>query len=354
MQLKKFYKNKRVFVTGITGFKGAWLASWLIKLGANVYGIGSKPNKNQNLFYSMKLDKKVNLNLFDIRDYKKLRKYVKKIKPQIVFHLAAQPLIYLGYKEPHTTLDVNFKGTLNVLEACRTTKYTKSIIIVTSDKCYESNNSTRGFVESDRLGGIDPYSASKASAEIMTRAYRKSFFSKKNIGVSSARAGNVIGGGDWSGNRLIPDCIRSLLSRKKIIIRNPYFNRPWQHVLEPLKGYLILAKKQFESPNKFSGSYNFGTKKNSLTDVKTIVEYLINFWGEGKMKIKKSKFYEQTNLQLSINKSKEKLQWLPTYSIKNNVKFTVEWYKKVKKLKQNPFKTTLDQIDKYMHDSKIN
>ncbi len=354
--LKKFYKNKKVFITGITGFKGAWLALWLVKLGAKVYGLGHQPNKNKNLFYSLKLDKKTKLNLFDVRDYKKLEKLLKKIKPNIVFHLAAQPLIYLSYKNPLGTFDVNFRGTLNLVDISRNIKSIKSIVSVTSDKCYESNNSTKGFSEKDRLGGIDPYSASKASAEIMVRAYRKTFFNLKNkkVGISTARAGNVIGGGDWSEKRLIPDCIRSIVKNKKILIRNPFYNRPWQHVLEPLKGYLILAKKQFENPKKFSSAWNFGTNRNSVTNVKSVVEYIIKFWGSGEMKIKKSKFYEQVNLQLNIFKAKKNLNWEPTYSIKNNIKLTIEWYKRVYKLKENPLEVTSEQIDKYMHDSKIN
>ena len=356
ISLKKFYKNKKVFITGITGFKGAWLALWLVKLGAKVYGLGYQPNKNKNLFYSLRLNKKVKLNLFDVRDYKKLEKLVKKIKPNIIFHLAAQPLIYLSYKNPLGTFDVNFRGTLNLVDISRDIKSIKSIVIATSDKCYESNNSTRGFRETDRLGGIDPYSASKATTEIMVRAYRKTFFDiKKNkIGISTVRAGNVIGGGDGSEKRLIPDCIRSIIKNKKILIRNPFYNRPWQHVLESLKGYLILAKKQYENPKKYSSAWNFGTKHNSITNVKSIVEQIIRFWGSGKMKIKKNKFYEQPNLQLNISKAMKKLKWQPTYSIKSNVKLTIDWYKRIHKFKQKPLDVTSKQIDKYMNDSKIN
>ena len=275
--MKKFYKNKKILVTGVTGFKGAWLSQWLISLGAKVYGLGYNPNQNKNLFYKLNLQKKVKTKLFDIRNYKKLNNLIKNIKPSIIFHLAAQPLIYESYKKPHLTFDVNYRGTLNLLEISRGINSIKSIVVVTSDKCYESNNSSKGFKETDLLGGIDPYSASKSSTEIMVRAYRKTFFTnKKNVGLSTARAGNVIGGGDWSLNRLIPDCVRSLIKNKVIEIRNPNFNRPWQHVLEPLKGYLILAMLQFKNPKKFSGAWNFGTKPNSLTNVKSIVNYMIN------------------------------------------------------------------------------
>ncbi len=351
----KFYKNKKVLVTGATGFKGAWLSSWLLKMKSKVYGVGYNPNQNKNLFYKLNLHKKIKISLFDVRDYKKLNALIQKIKPSIIFHLAAQPLIFESYKKPLLTFDVNFRGSLNILEIARKSKFVKSVVIITSDKCYESNNSSIGFKETDLLGGVDPYSASKASTEIMTRAYRESFFKniKHVVGISTARAGNVIGGGDWSGKRLIPDCIRSLIKNRVILIRNPNFNRPWQHVLEPLKGYLILAKKQYLNPKKYSGAWNFGTNPNSLTNVKTIVEYIIKFWGSGKIKATKKSFYEQANLQLNIKKAKKYLNWRPTYNIKNSVKFTTDWYKKVFKSKLSPEEVTNSQIEKYMHDSKI-
>ncbi len=351
-KLKKFYKNKKVLVTGATGFKGAWLCFWLKKLGAKITGIGYNPNKNKNLFYQLELQKKITLHLIDIRNFNKIKKIVKKEKPSIIFHLAAQPLIYESYKKPMQTFDINYRGSLNIIELARTEKFIRSTIIVTSDKCYESNFSSKGFKETDLLGGVDPYSASKSSTEIMARAYRESFFREKNSGISTGRAGNVIGGGDWSPNRLIPDCIRSLKTGKTILIRNPKFNRPWQLVLEPLKGYLILAQKQFNEPKKFSGAWNFGTRPNSLTDVQTIVKYLITFWGQGKMKVKKNKIYEQENLQLNIKKAEKFLKWKPTYNIKRSVEMTTSWYFRVLMLKEDPKKVTSDQIESYMYDSK--
>ena len=226
-------------------------------------------------------------------------------------------------------------------------------MLITSDKCYENTGKIVGYKESDVLGGIDPYSASKAASELIIRAYRESFFkNKKNCGISSARAGNVIGGGDWSEKRLIPDCIKSLLKKKLIKLRNPNFNRPWQLVLEPLKGYLILAKKQFENPKKFSGAWNFGTEVNSITDVQKIVKYMIKYWGNGKMKsIKKKKFYEQQNLQLNITKAKNKLNWSPTYNIENSIKITTEWYLKVFKQGKSPFDVTNQQLESYMNEN---
>ena len=351
--MNNFYKNKKVLVTGATGFKGAWLCYWLVMLGAKVYGIGYNPNKNKNLFYSLKLNKKIKLKLFDIRNKKKLESFVKTSKPTIVFHLAAQPLILESYKKPYLTYTVNTLGTLNILETAKNNNTIKSLLCITSDKCYESNNSTKGFKETDKLGGEDPYSGSKASAEIMIRTYQKSFFNEKKCGIASARAGNVIGGGDWSENRLIPDSINSIMKNKTIYIRNPNFNRPWQHVIEPLYGYLILAKKIYKEPKRYSGPWNFGTKKNTVTNVLKIVKAIVKFWGKGKINFKKNqKYYEQTNLQLNINKSKKFLKWEPKYSIIKSIHVTVNWYKKVLVEKYSVEKITTEQIQDYMNESK--
>lgn len=353
-KISNFYKNKKIFVTGATGFKGSWLSSWLLKLGAKVYGTGYNPNKNNNLFFDLNLKNRINLRIFDIRDYKKLKSFIVSSKPNIIFHLAAQPLIYRSYIEPHLTVDTNFRGTLNILEIAKNNNFIKSLMLITTDKCYENTGKIKGYKESDELGGVDPYSASKAASELIIRAYRESFFKKnKNCGISSARAGNVIGGGDWSEKRLIPDCIKSLLNNKLIKLRNPNFIRPWQFVLEPLKGYLVLAKKQFENPKKFSGAWNFGTEANSGTDVQKIVKYMIKYWGNGKMKsIKKKKFYEQQNLQLDITKAKIKLNWSPTYNIQNSIKITTEWYLKVLKQRKSALDVTNQQLESYMNENK--
>ena len=351
-KIKNFYKNKKILITGVTGFKGSWLALWLKILGSKVYGIGYNPNKNKNLFYQLQLVKKINLKLLDVRNKKKLDNYINKIKPQIIFHLAAQPLIYEAYEKPFLTYEINAFGTLNLLEICRKKKYIKSVVCVTSDKCYKNNFSTIGFKESDKLGGADPYSGSKACAEIIANTYLESFYSKEKLrgcGLATARAGNVIGGGDWSPKRLIPDVINSIINKKIIFLRNPKFNRPWQHVLEPLFGYLKLGYKLYENPKKYSGAWNFGTKKNTITNVQEIVEKIINFWGYGKVKVDKNpKFYEQENLQLNISKAIKHLGWRPKYSITESVKITTEWYKKVKLKKEDPGKITTEQINDYM------
>lgn len=353
--VKKFYKGKKILITGASGFKGAWLCYWLNMLGAKVYGIGYNPNKNKNLFFSLGLDKKIVFKLFDIRDYTKLSSFVKKIKPEIIFHLAAQPLILDSYKKPYLTYTVNTLGTLNILECARKSKFIKSIVCVTSDKCYESNFSTKGFKENDKLGGIDPYSGSKASAEVIIKTYLESFFKNKKCGLASARAGNVIGGGDWSENRLIPDVINSLNKNKTINIRNPNFNRPWQHVLEPIFGYLMLAEKLYKNPKKYSGPWNFGTKKNTTTNVLEIVKQIVKFWGKGNIKFRRNqKYYEQINLQLNIEKATNILKWQPKYKISESIKVTTVWYKKVLEKKYSPEEITKKQINDYMNEFKKN
>ena len=344
-----FYKNKKVVVTGATGFKGAWLCLWLKILGAKVYGIGFSPNKNKKLFYSLKLNKKINTKIIDIRNYNKLSKHLKKVNPDIIFHMAAQPIIHDGYAKPYDTYTINTIGTLNILEISRKLKNIRSIVCVTSDKCYQDKFSSVGFLEEDKLGGEDPYSGSKASAEIIINTYIKSFYDKTIIGVASARAGNVIGGGDFSKDRLVPDSIKFLISKKTIFLRNPKFNRPWQHVLEPLGGYLTLGKKIFENPKMYSGAYNFGPKKNTLTNVENVVKKIIKYWGYGSYKKdKKIKYYEQKNLQLDIKKVKKKLNWSPKLSIDKSIRITIEWYKKVLIDRKLPIEITEDQILEYM------
>ncbi len=348
-KILNFYRNKKVVVTGATGFKGAWLSLWLKILGSKVYGIGFSPNKNKKLYYSLGLNKKINTKIMDIRDYDKLSKYLKKINPDIIFHMAAQPIIHEGYVSPYETYHINSFGTLNILEISRKLKKLKSLVCVTSDKCYQDKFSSIGFLEEDKLGGEDPYSGSKASAEIMINTYIKSFFKKTKIGVASARAGNVIGGGDFSKDRLVPDSIKFLISKKPIFLRNPKFNRPWQHVLEPLSGYLVLAEKIFKNPKLYSGAYNFGPKKNTLTDVESVVKKIIKYWGNGLYKKDtKKKYYEQKNLQLDIKKVKKKLNWSPKLSIDQSIKITIEWYKKVLVQKKLPIEITEEQILKYM------
>ncbi len=350
MKLKQFYRNKKILITGATGFKGAWLCLWLKIMGAKVYGIGYKPNNNKRLFDQLNLSKKIYFNYVDVRNYKKMNNFILKTKPQIVFHLAAQPIISKSYEKPMHTYEVNSLGTLNLIDIIKKNKFIKSAIFITSDKCYESNHSTVGFKENDKLGGIDPYSGSKACAEIIVNTYYQSYFKDKiKTGIATARAGNVIGGGDWSKDRLVPDSIKFLNKKKIIIIRHPNFNRPWQHVLEPLFGYLILAFKLYKQPKKYSGPWNFGTERNTITSVEQVINKIIFYWGEGKYKkINKKKFYEQTNLQLDIKKAKRELKWKPKLSIDDCISMTVDWYRKVLTNRKTVQQMTKSQIVNYM------
>ena len=352
-KIKSFYKNRKILVTGATGFKGSWLCSWLLKLGAKVYGTGFGQIQNKNLFYKLNLNNRINLKIFDIRDYVKLKNFIYSSKPSIIFHLAAQPIIYKSYRDPFFTFDVNCRGTLNILEITKKYKFIKSVVLITSVDVYENVGKIKGYKETDMLGGADPYSASKAASELIIRAYRESFFKKeKNCGISSARAGNVMGGGDWSAKRLIPTCIRSLIKNKVILLRNPNSVRPWQFVLEPLKGYLILAKKQFENPLNYSDAWNFGPDSKSIIDAQQIVKYVTNFIGKGKIRImKNNNFYEQQHLQIDATKAKKKLGWFPTYNIKNTVRITTEWYLKVLKKRKTPCDITNEQIESYMDEN---
>jgi CDP-glucose 4,6-dehydratase len=352
-KLTNFYKNKKILVTGATGFKGSWLCFWLLKLGAKVYGTGFRKYKSKNLFFDLELRKKVHIKFFDIRDFKKVNKFIDDTKPEIIFHLAAQPLVSNSYEYPMYTFDVNLMGTLNVLEASKNCKNVKSIICVTTDRVYEHDNKNRKFKETDKLGGIDPYSLSKASAELIIKSYKEIFKKiKKKCGISSVRAANIVGGGDWSYNRLIPDTIKSFTSNKILIVRNPNFTRQWQFILEPLRGYLILAKKQYGKLNEFSSNWNFGP--NSEISVIEILKLIMRFWKKGKYKIiKNKKFAEQKNTLLDMNKTRKYLKWKAIYNTKKSIQITIKWYFDVIKNKKKPIEVTSDQINSYMKSANL-
>jgi CDP-glucose 4,6-dehydratase len=344
-----FYKNKKILVTGATGFKGSWLCLWLNMLGADVIGTGLKKN-SQKLFFQLGLEKKIKLYYLDVREYQKLKKIITKHRPTLIFHFAAQPLVRESYRLPVETFEINIMGTVNVLDIARKSNFVKSLICVTTDKVYENKNWLWGYRENDKLGGDDPYSASKAAAEIAIESYRKSFFLKKNItGVASVRAGNVIGGGDMSKDRIIPDCIKNLLIKKDIIIRNPDANRPWQHVLEPVYGYLLLAQKLYYDPKKYSDSFNFGPLTTSILSVKNLVKTIIKIWGEGSLRIKKIKTQpkEQQLLQLNLDKSMQKLNWKPVFTLQDTIEVSIYWYREILLNKKSPIDVTMDQIRSY-------
>ena len=344
-----YYKNKRVLVTGHTGFKGSWLSIWLKELGANVSGYALKPDTKPSNFELCLLREKINNNFGDVRNKKKLKNVIMDFKPEIIFHLAAQPLVISSYKNPSYTYETNIMGLVNLLEIIRSVDFVKNVIIVTSDKCYRNQEIKRGYVESDELGGSDPYSSSKSCAEIISTSYYNSFLKEKNINLSTARAGNVIGGGDWSEYRLIPDCVKAFQQNKKLIIRNPGSVRPWQFVLESLSGYLRLGQKLSGNKNKLFSSWNFGPS-NSPKDVSYVVQKISDLW-ETKVNIELSKensVYAETNyLHLNIKNAKKYLNWNPVYNLQDALKETIEWYKRVYDEEDNIYNLCREQIFRY-------
>jgi len=332
--LESFFNKKKVLVTGHTGFKGSWLCIWLKMMGAEVIGYALEPYTRRDNFSVTKLDERITHIIGDVCDYPNLLKIFIDHKPEIVFHLAAQPLVRESYINPKETYDVNIGGTVNMLECCRLTESVKVIINVTTDKCYENREWLWGYRENDRLGGYDPYSSSKAGSEIVTQAYRNSFFNPNNIngqskGLSSVRAGNVIGGGDWRTDRLIPDCIRALEKINPIIIRNPEAIRPWQYVLEPLSGYLLLATRMADNPSKYCGAWNFGPDLDTIKSVGEVADLVINNWGEGSWEspVNETAPHEAHTLRLDIRKAMVLLNWEPVWNIEKAIRATVEWYK---------------------------
>lgn len=347
----KFFKNKKIFITGHTGFKGSWLAYILYLSGAKISGYSLKPKNKQDNFYLLKLDKKINNYYGDVRDKNTLKKRIYECRPDIIFHLAAQPLVKESYQNPHFTFSTNIIGVLNILEIIREIKSIKSALIITSDKCYKNYEKSEGYSEKDELGGEDPYSASKAAAENIFFSYNKSFFKNRNkIGLVSVRAGNVIGGGDWSQDRIIPDLIKSIILKKKFIIRSPKSTRPWQHVFDLLNGYLILSKKIYGN-NKFNGSWNFGPNKSHVT-VKEVITRLIQILGINKdFFIKVDKTIKETGLlSLKTNKSKKYLKWKPKLSFIQTLKITAEWYLCYIKNKNKIEKLSKKQIQNFFYD----
>jgi len=325
-EVTNFYKNKRIFITGHTGFKGIWLTSALLNFGAKITGLSLNDEKKK-LFNEYIKNKEIKSYFGNVENYSFLKKVIKKAKPQIIFHLAAQSLVINSYKEPLRTFRTNTFGTLNLLEIARNVSAIKSVIIVTSDKCYKNYGKFKFYKETDALGGVDPYSSSKAAVEIFADSYLKSFFLKSKIGLATVRAGNVIGGGDWSKNRIVPDCIRSIQRKNKLTIRNPNHIRPWQHVLDPVNGYLLLAMKIYFNYKKYSGSWNFGPSYKQVKSVRSIVNLIIK---KSKKKIEvvvlRNKNYESSCIKLNSSKSKKKLNWKPKYNFEDAINLTYDWY----------------------------
>jgi len=349
--IKNDFKNKTVLVTGHTGFIGTWMSLWLNLVGAKVIGYSLNPTTKPSIFETIELKKKITHVNGDITNFKKLQQTIKTNKPEFVFHLAAQAIVRESYDHPLTTFQTNVMGTANILEAIKNSSV-KSCIIMTSDKCYENLELNRGFKESDPMGGNDPYSASKGAAELVTTAYRNSFFKNNKTGIASVRAGNVIGGGDWSKDRLIPDCFRSLYENKIISIRNSDAVRPWQFILEPISGMLSLALHLKKNPIKFSEPWNFGPTSSKRMNVEQIVKQIIQQWGKGEY-IKKSnkkdkEYHESKILRLNSTKANKSLNWNSVYTNNESLFETTEWYKQY--YDKNDMKEfSIKQIQKYMN-----
>ncbi len=324
------FKGKRVFITGHTGFKGSWLAYILHQAGAEVMGYALPPSTQTSHFDLLKLDKKIKHTEGDIRDRKRLSTLLNDFQPEFVFHLAAQALVRSSYDDPADTFETNVQGSVNLLEAVRHCDTVRSLVYITSDKCYENLEWVWGYKESDQLGGRDPYSASKAAAELVFSSYDRSFFSERTaLGVASARAGNVIGGGDWAIDRIIPDCIRAIEAGKPIQLRKPEATRPWQHVLEPLSGYLLLAAKLYDEPKEWGGAWNFGPSTNDVRTVKDVAETIVQHIGKGVVEVigDVKQVHEARLLQLNCDKAHQLLNWKPRWEVDQTLDATASWYK---------------------------
>jgi CDP-glucose 4,6-dehydratase len=352
MQLEKYFRNKKVFITGHTGFKGTWLCLWLEMMGAKVKGYALKP-EDPSLFRQVKKNLKVDSVIADIRNAERIKKEITAFKADYIFHLAAQPLVRESYEIPLETFDVNTIGTAHVLDALKALSNKCVCIIVTTDKVYRNIEKDYAYKESDKLGGYDPYSASKAAAEIVTESYRLSFFNpaafkRHRKAVASGRAGNVIGGGDYAKDRIVPDIIRALESSKPVEVRNPAAIRPWQHVLEPLGGYLTLAAKLWESPEKFATSYNFGPRLNDTFTVEELVDKALKSWPSGKYKFAGSKGHphEAGLLKLDIRKAKSDLGWQPRWTAGKAIDRTIGWYRNIES--KSAFDRCMTDIAEYI------
>lgn len=354
------FKGKNVLVTGHTGFKGSWLSLWLKKLNANVVGYALEPPTEPNLFKILNLEREINSIIGDIRDLDKLIDTFQKYRPEFVFHLAAQSILRESYDIPKYTYETNVMGTLNVFEAVRNTDSIRVVVNVTSDKCYDNREWVWGYRETDAMGGFDPYSSSKGCAELLTNAYRHSYFKNqisgenKQVSLATVRAGNVIGGGDWAKDRLIPDCIKALSKGETIKIRNPQAIRPWQYVLEPLRGYLSLAVKMLKYGNRYAEAWNFGPSEEDSITVKEVVHKVLEFWGSGKWEDVSQKIpdplHEAKYLRLDCSKARRILDWRPMINIDKAINFTIDWYRTYYDKSEDINEYTKNQINKYLEE----
>ena len=327
---REFWKNKKVFITGHTGFKGAWLSLWLQDCGAILTGYALAPNTKPNLFDAASVVDGMVSVIGDVRDLEKLTKSMSDFSPDVVIHMAAQPLVRLSYKNPVDTYSTNVMGTVNLFEAVRKTASVKAVVNVTTDKCYENKEWIWGYREDESMGGHDPYSNSKGCSELVTASYRRSFFNYLGSAkIASGRAGNVIGGGDWAEDRLIPDIFKSFELKEPVVVRNPSATRPWQHVLEPLSGYLVLAERLCNEGDEYAEGWNFGPQESDVKPVREIIEYLVERWGDGASWVhdESEQPHEAQLLKLDISKAKNLLEWAPKWTLFRTLDSIIEWEK---------------------------
>ena len=350
-----FFKGKKVLVTGHTGFKGSWLCIWLHELGAKVVGVGLDPYSERDNFVLSGIGNKIEADIrADIRDGEMMKHIFAKNQPEIVFHLAAQPLVRLSYEIPVETYEVNVMGTIHIMEAIRATKSVKTGVMITTDKCYDNCEQLEGYVETDSFGGYDPYSSSKGACEVAIQSWRRSFFNpesygkKHTVSLASARAGNVIGGGDWAKDRIIPDCIRALETTKIIDIRSPKAVRPWEHVLEPLAGDMLLSQKMWDNPTEYCEGWNFGPEQESVLTVWDVASAIIENFGFGELKdvSDPDELHEANLLMLNINKAKTRLGWYPRLNAKQTAVLTSDWYKRY--TTENVYDLCVEEINKFI------
>jgi len=349
-----FYCGKRVLVTGHTGFKGSWLSIWLHELGAEVIGVALEPCSDKDNYVLSGIGQRINADIrADIRDGRRMKEIFRQYQPEIVFHLAAQPLVRLSYEIPVETYETNVMGTIHIMEAIRATKSVKVAVMITTDKCYDNNEKLEGYVETDPFGGYDPYSSSKGACEVAIQSWRRSFFNpidygkKHTVSIASVRAGNVIGGGDWAKDRIIPDCIRALEIGHAIEIRSPKAVRPWEHVLEPLSGYMLLANKMWEQPTEYCEGWNFGPEQESVSTVWEVATALINNFGHGSLKdcSNPNAVHEANLLMLNINKAKSRLGWKPRMNMCQCIELVADWYKRYKT--EDVYRLCVEEISKF-------
>ena len=325
---QEFWVGKRVFVTGHTGFKGGWLCLWLNHLGSLVKGYSLEPPTSPSLYEAARIDNIVDSQIGDIRDQELLHKSMVSFNPDILIHMAAQPLVRLSYDEPIETYEVNVIGTVKVLEVARYCSNLKAIINITTDKCYENLGLDKSYSETDPMGGFDPYSSSKACSELVTSSYRRSYLNDLGVGLASVRSGNVIGGGDWANDRLIPDILRSFELNRAVIVRSPNATRPWQHVLEPLSGYLLLAQKLYDDHKIYSEGWNFGPNEKDIRPVNWILDKMISFWPNASWSLDGNvNPHEASFLKLNISKASELLGWRPTWDLQMTLENIIRWHK---------------------------